>query len=77
MISGHNEEAEAGVHSYRLGENHLADLTSEEIVEMMNGLSLDFDPSSDGPEVSEVSSLPDSVDWRTKVRNSLILESIK
>lgn len=68
MISGHNEEADAGVHSFRLGENHLADFTSEEIVSMMNGLSLDFDPSNNKAEVSEdeTSGLPDSVDWRTK-----------
>ena len=70
MISGHNEEADAGVHSFRLGENHLADFTSEEIVSMMNGISLDFDPSNNKAEVSEdeTSGLPDSVDWRTKVR---------
>ena len=70
MISGHNEEADAGVHSFRLGENHLADFTSEEIVSMMNGLSLDFYPSNNKAEVSEdeTSGLPDSVDWRTKVR---------
>ena len=76
MISGHNEEADAGVHSFRLGENHLADFTSEEIVSMMNGLSLDFDPSNDRTEVSEdeVSGLPDSVDWRTKVRSRLTTE---
>ena len=72
MISGHNEEQEAGVHSFRLGENHLADFTSEEIVSMMNGLSLDFDSTSDKTELreDELSSLPDSVDWRTKVRQS-------
>ena len=62
--------------SFRLGENHLADFTSEEIVSMMNGLSLDFDPSNDRTEVSkdEVSGLPDSVDWRTKVRSRLTTE---
>ena len=74
MISGHNEEQEAGVHSFRLGENHLADFTSEEIVSMMNGLSLDFDSTSDRTELreDELASLPDSLDWRTKVSQSQI-----
>ena len=74
MISGHNEEQEAGVHSFRLGENHLADFTSEEIVSMMNGLSLDFDSTSDrtGLREDELASLPDSLDWRTKVSRSQI-----
>jgi len=68
MIAGHNEEFETGVHSFRLGENHLADLTQEEIVAMMNGLSLDFSESGDRSEVTEdqIRDLPDTVDWRQK-----------
>ena len=78
MIAGHNEEFETGVHSFRLGENHLADLTQEEIVAMMNGLSLDFGESGDRSEVTEdqIRDLPDTVDWRQKVLNLLNCRSL-
>ncbi|XP_020490363.1 cathepsin S, ortholog 1 isoform X2 [Labrus bergylta] len=66
LVLRHNQEASAGKHSFRMGLNHLADMTAEEINEKLNGLKLE-DPSNfrNGSlkEVSSVS-IPQSVDWR-------------
>ncbi|XP_060915571.1 procathepsin L-like [Labrus mixtus] len=66
LVLRHNQEASAGKHSFRMGLNHLADMTAEEINEKLNGLKLE-DPSnfrnSSLKEVSSVS-IPQSVDWR-------------
>jgi len=69
MITGHNEEYDNGVHTYRLGENHLADMTTEEIMHLMNGFEFNSTGIHDGDrEVSEqeLRDLPATVDWRDK-----------
>jgi len=68
-ISGHNGEYDNGEHSYRLGENHLADMTSDEITSYMNGLDITGSEVQDGVQVvtdQELRSLNSSVDWREK-----------
>jgi len=69
FISGHNGEYDNGEHSYRLGENHLADMTSDEITSYMNGLDITGSEVQDGVQVvtdQELRSLNSSVDWREK-----------
>jgi len=68
-ISGHNGEYDNGEHSYRLGENHLADMTSDEITSYMNGLDLTVSEVEDRVQMvtdQELRSLNSSVDWREK-----------
>ncbi|KAM7054670.1 cathepsin S-like isoform 1-T1 [Molossus nigricans] len=63
----HNLEHSMGMHSYDLGMNHLADMTSEEVMSLMSSLRV---PSQWQRNVTYKSNpnqkLPDSVDWRDK-----------
>ncbi|XP_012585425.1 PREDICTED: cathepsin S isoform X2 [Condylura cristata] len=63
----HNLEHSMGMHSYDLGMNHLADMTSQEVVALMGLLSV---PNQRQRNVTYKSTpnrtLPDSVDWREK-----------
>ena len=76
LPAGHNGEYDNGEHSYRLGENHLADMTSDEITSYMNGLDLTVSEVEDGVQMvtdQELRSLNSSVDWREKVIEYLTL----
>ncbi|XP_075700847.1 cathepsin S-like [Rhinoderma darwinii] len=71
FVTLHNLEHELGVHSYSVGMNHLADMTSEEIEVQLTGLILP--PRDDRKSylsntwnITKTSNLPDSVDWREK-----------
>ena len=69
FITSHNEAADHGEHSFRVGENHLADMTSDEITAYMNGLV--FNATGVNYEAQEITEqelkdLPASVDWREK-----------
>ncbi|XP_061573546.1 cathepsin K [Cololabis saira] len=68
MIEAHNQEAALGIHSYELGMNHLGDMTSEEVVEMMTGLQTPEyrDRSFTMALNDDVRRLPKSVDYRKK-----------
>jgi len=69
LVQQHNLEADMGIHTYWLGMNRFADLTTGEFVKAMNGYNASarvqrtnanvfaFDPSVQ---------LPDTVDWRTQ-----------
>ncbi|XP_070252276.1 cathepsin S [Myotis yumanensis] len=63
----HNLEHSMGMHSYDLGMNHLADMTSEEVMLLMSSLRV---PSQWQRNVTYKSNpnqkLPDSMDWRDK-----------
>ncbi|XP_029104318.1 cathepsin S-like [Scleropages formosus] len=69
LIEKHNREVSLGLHSFTMGLNHFADKTEEELDSMLNCLKEEpdalqfanytFKPSQD-------TTLPDSVDWRTK-----------
>ncbi|NXI43264.1 CATS protein, partial [Galbula dea] len=67
LVTLHNLEHSLGLHSYELGMNHLADMTSEEVAALLTGLSAAPGPkgvSSYRPQ--PVRELPDTVDWREK-----------
>ncbi|XP_076470311.1 cathepsin L-like peptidase isoform X2 [Babylonia areolata] len=71
MIVRHNLQADRGVHSYRLGINHLADMTQTEIVKTLNGFKTSAVKLNETAESilylsSSASDLPQSVDWRTR-----------
>lgn len=66
LIKSHNAEADAGVHSFHLGENHIADMTTDEIRSYFNGI-LPSEGETGGVEFQaevELASLPASIDWR-------------
>nr|XP_020649936.1 cathepsin L1-like isoform X2 [Pogona vitticeps] len=69
-IEQHNLEASQGKHSYRLGMNHLGDLTDEEFNQMLNGFRPD--PAQRRGKASHVLresptlNVPVEVDWRKK-----------
>jgi len=65
-IMAHNAEAEDGQHSFHLGENEFADMTSDEITAYFNGLSGGENVRSRVEFQSDVTGLPESVDWREK-----------
>jgi len=78
LIKEHNGQADAGVHSFHLGENAFADLTTDEIRIRFNGFIQSETGGSGAVFHSEVdlASLPDAVDWRqnktvTPVKNQL------
>jgi len=71
LISSHNTEADTGAHSYRLGENELADMTTDEIVSLMTGTVVDTAQVAASPDTQQVpdtrlGNLPLAVDWRDK-----------
>ncbi|XP_006001246.1 cathepsin K [Latimeria chalumnae] len=71
LIRAHNMEYAMGVHSYDMAMNHLADMTSDEVVRKMTGLIVPtvqesndtFDVSDDDDDVDR---LPRSIDYRKK-----------
>jgi len=78
LIKEHNGQADAGVHSFHLGENAFADLTTDEIRIRFNGFIQSETGGSGAVFHSQVdlASLPDAVDWRqnktvTPVKNQL------
>jgi len=61
-IEKHNKEFEAGLHSYKLGENKFADLTNEEYREMM---LRPYRPRKQTEVATfDVTDIPAAVDWR-------------
>ncbi|XP_048242137.1 procathepsin L-like [Haliotis rufescens] len=65
-IQTHNLEADRGLHTYRLGVNEYADLTTEEFVKQMNGLRMANTTGGATYLPPSVGDLPAEVDWRTK-----------
>jgi len=69
VIQTHNSEADLGVHTFHLGENELADLTTEEISSYYNGLMIESSPMESSTWVATEplpTDLPTEVDWRNK-----------
>lgn len=69
-VQQHNLEADRGVHTYTLGMNEYADLTTEEFVAQLTGYKQNKSASVCGkfmaPMNVELSGLPSVVDWRQK-----------
>ncbi|UYV60934.1 CTSL [Cordylochernes scorpioides] len=65
-IVHHNLEFDLGMHSYYLGINKYADMSSDEFSKQMNGLVRSYEQKIDLYEPSEDMELPSSLDWRTK-----------
>ncbi|KAJ3698943.1 hypothetical protein LUZ61_002648 [Rhynchospora tenuis] len=68
FIDQHNAEADAGMHTFRLGLNRFADLTNEEYRKRFLGTrpSQRLRKESGRYSLLEDSSIPDSIDWREK-----------
>ncbi|XP_030397854.1 cathepsin S-like [Gopherus evgoodei] len=67
LVMLHNLEHSLGLHSYELGMNHLADMTSEEVAALLTGVKIPHRPdwnSTYRPRPG--SKVPDSMDWRDK-----------
>ncbi|ESO95452.1 hypothetical protein LOTGIDRAFT_117223 [Lottia gigantea] len=66
FINSHNMQADNGMHSYRLGMNHLGDMTREEINKMLNGYTMKTTNSTGATFMppSNLGDLPTTVDWR-------------
>ena len=78
FYDSHNAEADS-VHGYRVGENHLADLTTEEITAMYNGLVRDS-PAAGAAQFSPRLSntdLPASVNWTARGRVTPVKNQVK
>ncbi|NWH79740.1 CATS protein, partial [Piaya cayana] len=67
LVTLHNLEFSLGLSSYQLAMNHLADMTSEEVVALMTGLT-DVPPPTPNStyQLLNVSDTPDTIDWREK-----------
>lgn len=71
LVNMHNLEYSMGMHTYELGMNHLADMTSEEIKSKLTGLILPPQSERQATFSSQKNStfggkVPDSIDWRDK-----------
>ncbi|NXP80081.1 CATS protein, partial [Ramphastos sulfuratus] len=67
LVTLHNLEHSLGLHSYQLGMNHLADMTSEEVAALLTGLRAAPRPRAASRHQPQPGSrLPDTVDWREK-----------
>jgi cathepsin L len=67
-VNKHNEEAAAGVHTYTLGMNQFADMTSKEFTAFFNGYNAKTAMQAKPTHkfVRPNAKLPDNVDWRDK-----------
>ncbi|RWS22930.1 cathepsin L1-like protein, partial [Leptotrombidium deliense] len=65
-IIKHNIEADLGLHSYVLGVNEFADLTTKEFSQFYNGFSYNQKQNSSLLYEPTIAELPDEVDWRNK-----------
>nr|XP_033780385.1 cathepsin S [Geotrypetes seraphini] len=68
FVTIHNLEQSLGKHSYEVEMNHLADMTSQEVISQLTGLRVPHRRNSRKVtrDVNSTGKLPDSVDWREK-----------
>uniref|UniRef100_A0A8C0INJ8 CATS protein n=1 Tax=Chelonoidis abingdonii TaxID=106734 RepID=A0A8C0INJ8_CHEAB len=67
LVMLHNLEHSLGLHSYELGMNHLADMTSEEVAALLTGVKIPHQPDRNSTyRPRPGSKVPDSMDWRDK-----------
>ncbi|XP_068518939.1 cathepsin S isoform X1 [Anas acuta] len=67
LVTLHNLEHSLGLHSYQLGMNHLADMTSEEVSALLTGLKVPHGHNRSSMYQPQLGgSIPDTMDWREK-----------
>ncbi|XP_070622164.1 cathepsin S [Erythrolamprus reginae] len=68
FIALHNLEYSLGLHSYELGINNLADMTTEEVSSLLTGLNIPswWNRNSTSHDYNIGLGIPDSIDWRDK-----------
>merc|ERR1712012_1010659 len=64
LIQKHNAEHALGLHTYTLGVNKFADLTSEEFVKTYNGFRPELYKDLPKADLKAIGNEPDAVDWR-------------
>ncbi|XP_013415099.1 cathepsin L1-like [Lingula anatina] len=74
LIAKHNREYDMGLHTYTLGINEYADMSTEEFVQTMNGYVMSNGTSGSVFLAPSQVQVPDEVDWRkegyvTEVKN--------
>ena len=67
-INQHNVEAKRGKHSFTLGINEYSDLSNYEWRKYLLGMDVYADGDTLSDDDGPYKDLPDSVDWRSKVR---------
>jgi len=66
LIQKHNAEHALGLHTFTLGVNQFADLTSQEFVQTYNGFHPEMYQNLPQAELKATADEPDSIDWRDK-----------
>ena len=72
LIKSHNADADNGVHSFHIGENPLADMTTDEIRAQFNGFTAGDSQGAEFQSDLEMAALPTSIDWRVNVSSPRI-----
>ena len=67
LIQKHNAEHALGLHTFALGVNKFADLTSEEFVSTYNGYQAEAFEGLPKVNIESIGNEPESVDWRDEV----------
>ena len=67
LIQKHNAEHALGRHTFALGVNKFADLTSEEFVSTYNGYQAEAFEGLPKANIESIGEEPESVDWRDEV----------
>ena len=67
LIQKHNAEHALGLHTFALGVNKFADLTSEEFVSTYNGYQAEAFKGLPKANIESIGDEPESVDWRDEV----------
>uniref|UniRef100_A0A669QUD4 Cathepsin S n=1 Tax=Phasianus colchicus TaxID=9054 RepID=A0A669QUD4_PHACC len=65
LVMLHNLEHSLGLHSYQLGMNHLGDMTSEDVAELLTGLRVPYGHNRIST-YRQRGGAPDAMDWREK-----------
>uniref|UniRef100_A0A8C2YDL6 Cathepsin S n=1 Tax=Coturnix japonica TaxID=93934 RepID=A0A8C2YDL6_COTJA len=65
LVMLHNLEHSMGLHSYQLGMNHMADMSSEDVAALLTGLRVPYGHRQTS-RYRQRGAAPDAMDWREK-----------